>query len=306
MKRFLNSCLTAFLLGSLFLVTSCGEDEEPVVIAAPSYTIDGDDPETVEVGEPIAFKVKVTAPGGFNRILVKKKVGSGTATTFADVSRESGTVPNDYTYDFTYTPTVDEAGETVLFTFLIVGEDNQETSFTYTVDVEDISFVEYETILLGGQSNATVESFYNALDNTKYFYNAALTNANKVDLLFHYGTTNGNVISSPDNAETRSTWETTYGNPLTGMNNSTRFKKMTTRTYDQVINDAMLVNSFAENQNPEISRITQLAVGESYAFKLGANRGARYGVIKVAGIQGTSGADRTITLNVKIQSANNN
>lgn len=306
MKKLLNYCLSMTLMASLFLVTSCGEDPVEPVIAAPSYETIGEKPETVDVGEQISFTVNIAAPGGFNRLLVTKQVGTATATTFADIDRPAGTAPTSHTYAFTYTPNMNEAGETIDFKFLIVGEDAQETDFTYSVDVNDVTFMEYETVLLGGQSNATVESFYNAVENKKYMYAAAKENAGLVDFLYHYGSTNGNVISSPDNAETRNTWNTLDPpKPLTGMDNTTRFKEMTTRTYDEVINNTNLVNSYAENQNPELSRITQLAVGKSYAFKLGSTRGTRYGVIEIAQIQGTSGTDRTITLNVKIQAVNN-
>lgn len=305
MKRIWNQYVSMTLLASLFLLGSCGEDPVEPVIEAPSYQIEGEEPETINVGETVAFTVDITAPGGFNRLLVTKEVGTAAATTFADLNRGAGSVPQDYSYDFTYTPNLEEAGETIEFTFLIVGEDAQETTFTYAVDVNAVTFMEYETVLLGGQSNTTVESFYNAVDNAKYMYGAAKENANKVDFLFHYGTTNGNVVSSPDNTDTRKVWSD-LGNPLTGMDNITRFKLLSTRTYDDVINDVVLENSYKENQNQEMSRITQLAVGQSYAFKLGDNRGARYGVIEVADIKGTSGADRTITLNVKVQTGNNN
>jgi hypothetical protein len=313
MKKFVNYGLSLMLLASLFLVTSCGETEPPVPeFDAPTLSITGAPAEnetTVEVDQTVSFKVNVTAPAGFNTIYYDKTIGSETTKRQGEQSRPSGTAPTTFEYEFSYTATEEDAGKEIIFDFIAVDEQDQEALATYTIKVnEPAAIVEYETVLLGGQSNSTVESFYNAVENEKYFYSAANTEENgaKVDFLFTYGSTNGNALSSPDDADARDNWENIYKLPLTHMNNATRFKMMTTTSYADITNTNQIANAYAENQNEELSRMTQLAVGQTFAFALGANRGGRYGVAEVVDIQGTEGSNRTITLKVKIQTEDNN
>lgn len=310
MKKFVNYGLSLMLITSLFLVSGCGEPVETIV-DAPTVTLPAaaGTERTVEVGEEVAFKVNVTAPGVFNTFIVNKTIGT-TTTEIEREGRASGTAPVTHEYDFAFTPAAGHAGEEIVFDFIAVDDNNKESKATYTVIVNEIALVEYETVLLGGQSNTTVESFYNVVDNAKYFYTDANKeeNRDKVDFLYHYGSTNGNVISSPDNEDTRSTWNTIYGLPLTNMNNSTRFKRVTATTYDQVANQNQVVNAYVENQNAIESRLTQLQTGQTFAFVLDGDRGSRYGIVQVVDAKGdgVGGASRTITLKIKVQPAANN
>ena len=315
MKRFLNQCFSLSLIASMFLVSSCGQDPvEPVVpeIAAPTVTgPEGEAETTVDVGVPVAFKVKVNAEGGFNVLVIEKTVEGGETEEIGREMRENGvTPPTSFEYDFTYTPTAEEAGKEVVFDFVAVDEEDREGKYTYTVNVKEIPYDEYTAVLLGGQLHTTVESFYNVVENKRYFYSGAneQANRNKVDFVFHYGETNKNVLSSPDDVDTRKAWADTYKMPLTNLNNSTRFKRVpSTVSYDQITTNAQIMNAYLENNpNPVSSRLTQLQAGETFAFVLDDERGQRYGVVKVVSTQGATGAERTITLNVKVQATNNN
>lgn len=311
MKKIVNYGLSLVLMAFLFLVTSCGKDPVETIVEAPTVTLPAaaGTETTVEVGETVAFKVSVTAPGVFNTFIVNQTIGS-TTTEIKREGRASGTAPATYEYDFSFKAETEHGGQEIVFDFIAVDDANKESKATYTIIVNEVSLVEYETVLLGGQSNSTVESFYNVVDNVKYFYSAANETANKdkVDFLYHYGSTNGNVISSPDDAETRATWEDIYGLPLTNLNNSTRFKRVTATTYGEVNNQSQVVNAYVENQNAEVSRLTQLQTGETFAFVLDGDRGGRYGIVEVveAKGEGVGGENRTITLKIKVQPTANN
>ncbi len=310
MKRFLNYYLSLTLIASLFVVAGCSEEDDPL-INAPQISFDGvsGDGVTADVGEDVDFTVNVTAPGGFNRLVIYRTLGvDGTRSTLLDTARTSGDVPTAFTLPVSYTVTADEAGQDVYLDFRAVGEDDQEAERRFTITVNEPEFAEYQTVLLGGQTNTTEPSFYNAVDNERYMYAAAneVANRDQVDFLYHYGNTNFNIIASPDDTDSRAAW-TGYGNPLTNLNNSTRFKRITTTSsgYANINSNNALINAYAENANPELSRLTQLQQGETFAFRLDADRGARYGVVEVVEVAGTSGTNRTITLNVKVQAANN-
>lgn len=317
MKKFVNYGLSLMLIASPFLITGCGEDGEnpepdaPEANAPTLSIVDAEeaDETTIEIGQEVAFKVNVTAPGIFNAFIVNKTVDGGSTEEIDRVPRDPGTSPTTYDYDFSFTAEEDDAGKEIIFDFVAVDDNDNEGMVTYTINVSEAAAIEeYETVLLGGQANTTVESFYNGVENLKYFYSAANneTTGAKVDFIFTYGSTNGNALSSPDDADSRSNWENIYELPLTHMNNATRFKMLTTTTYAEIINSNQVASAYAENQNDELSRMTQLEVGQAFAFALDANRGGRYGIAEVVDIQGDGGNNRTITLKIKIQTEDNN
>ena len=307
MKKILNYYLSLTLIASLFVVAGCGTEEDQI-IDGPTVTSTAETNETtVNVGEPVSFTVNVTAPAGFNTFIVNQTVGNNETVELNRESRASGTAPTEHSYNFTFTPAAADAGKEIVFDFVAVDDNNppKEGKYTHTVVVNEQPLVEYQTVLLGGQSNSTEASFYNALENVKYMYSDAKANPSKVDFLYHYGNTNLNIIASPDDADSRAAWADLYNMPLTGMNNATRFKRVTTSSYENINSSAAVVNAYTENANPELSRLTQLNQGETFVFKLDGGRGGRFGVAKVVAVAGTSGADRTITLDVKIQAVNN-
>lgn len=314
MKRFLNYYLSMTLIASLFVMAGCGDDTEDPIIDSPLISFGAgagvDDVSTVDVGETVAFDINITAPGGVNRVEV---IQEGETTALIDTARASGDVPTTFTVPFSYTPTAEDAGETLTFNIRVTGEDNQEALGTYTIIVNEVAFEEYQTILLGGQLHGSEPSFYNAVANERLGYSAANSNPNEVDFIYYYVDNKTAdpqplaTIGAPADPATRTTWAnttTTSGNKLplaAEMDNVTMFKNVTTTSYADITTGGELINAFAENQNPADTRITNLQVGQTFAFMLDEDRGSRHGVVEVADIQGAFGAERTITLNVKVQ-----
>ena len=308
MKRFLNAYLSMTLIASLFVVAGCKDDEPSVNGLGIAFDKVNGSEAALNIGEDINFDVNVSAPAGFSKLIVYKTIGtSATSQLILEEGADSGTHPTSFSYPFSYTPTKDVKGETVTFEFRAFDKGNHEASSKFLVRVSDQEFAEFKTILLGGQNNVYEASFYNSIRNKKLLYQSALSNPEKVDFVYHYGSSSGfNIIASPDDADSRKAWES-YGNPLTGMNNATRFKKVTTTTFGALGTKDAIINAFVENQNPELSRVTELQKGETFAFRLDDSRGARYGVAEVAEVL-PADADRTersITLNVKVQFEDN-
>lgn len=314
-KRFLHYFLSMTMIASLLIMTSCGEDPVEPVEEAPSFLITGVDAgeeemTTVEVGEEVDFDLNVTAPGGFNRLLVEKTV-NGTTVTVLDTAR-TGAATTSFMLPFSYTPTAEEAGEEVIFDFFVVDDNNLDNTYTYTVNVNEPALMEYEAVLLGGQSSAE-PSFYNSIEDVRYTYSEAKNNPNLVDFLYYYvnstssGTAPLNTIAAPANTAARATFEAA-GLPLPAeMDNATQFKALpASTTYEGVVTNADIINAFEENPAAADTRITQLQEGQTFAFMLDESRGGRYGVVRVAEIaDATSGAERTIILDVKVQEADN-
>lgn len=322
MKKFVNYGLGLMLMASLFLVTSCGEDPVETVVDAPTVTLPAaaGTERTVDVGEEVAFTVNVTAPGVFNTFIVTQTIGN-TTTEIEREGRASGTAPATYEYDFSFTPAAEHAGQEIIFDFVAVDDNNKENKATYTVIVNEAAAIaEYETVLLGGQLNNTEKSFFNAVDGQKLGYTEANSNPAKVDFLYYFqrnadGTGTHATIGAPADEPTRTFWNNTKnssGNSLTlseEMTNATSFKRMPANyDYAAVVNGNQLANAYLETAGASDAgtRITNLEVGQSFAFMLDEARGGRYGLVQVTNIEGSDGSNRTITLNVKVQSENNN
>lgn len=141
-----------------------------------------------------------------------------------------------------------------------------------------------------------------------------------MDFLYYYqrnsdGTGTLAIIGAPADEPTRTFWNNTTNSSGSSlilseqMTNATSFKRMPANyDYTAVVNGNQLANAYLETAGAGDAgtRITNLEVGQSFAFMLDEDRGGRYGVVQVTKIEGTDGSSRTITLNVKVQSADNN
>lgn len=270
--------------------------------------IDGviDNNIVVNSGENVTFTVDVTVAGGFNTARLLWATDAAATPVEVDVVNRNdmgvtaGTVTvNDIILTLT---NVTESG---FATIEIVDDAGQSSFVDYTIEVLDTET--YQAVLIGGFLNANEGSFYNAVDNVVYKYQGAKDNDEKVDLLFYYATTTTNspnyTIAAPDSPEAQTTWtsqQSTLTWPL-AVENSTRFKPLgSTFDFDNTNTATQIENAYPETGADE-TRITNLQAGQMVAFKLDADRGAKYGVFRVESTAGTSGADRAITLTVKIQ-----
>lgn len=180
------------------------------------------------------------------------------------------------------------------------GESN-EISFNITTTPVEATVSIYTAILMGGQSNLSIGSFWSSVNNTVYKQADALLNQNKVDLVYFYGTDNKASLAAPDEATLGTVWASGYFGDWT-IRNATRFKKTTGVNWDAITTtDDDLINENATGLS--LSMVNQLQVGDIVAFETAATsaNSSKKGLYKVLAITGTSGADRAITIEVKIK-----
>ncbi len=321
MNRFLNYFLSMSMIAALLAVTSCGEDTDPIDAELnPTLELAGADADqmTFDVGEEINLTFNFDTPRELSSFNVYTTVdGVELATDYNNPETDLGMTANETVGAINYTAVIpaEWEGSTVNMVFEVVDQDNESAEVVFDFTVNEVALTEYETVLLGGQLHGTEESFFNAVDGVEYGYSAAKSNPDQVDFIYYYvseGTTPPqNTIGAPANQATKTTWASTTtssGQKLTlpaDMDNATQFKKVTTTTYEEIVSGSQLVNAYVENANTANTRITNLQVGETFAFQLDERRGGRYGVVEVANISGTQGSNREITLNVKVQAEDN-
>lgn len=314
MKKFFNYYLSMTLIASLFLVSSCGDDTEDP-IDAPSFTITGveEGQETemdVNVGETVDFTVDVVVPAGFNTLVVNQTVGTNTVE-YDRESRPAGTPTSTYSYDFTYTPDEDVAGEAVIFDFIVVDENNNESSYTYTVNVNERQVTAYNTVLLAAPTeDQTNEVWFSTSTGERYSTQAVNTTtediSSEIDFGYRYGPNAGATLAAP------AAYPTEGGQNIGDWNtlNETELRSTDVSAAQFLeANDAQFIADAFENgtagANPQ--RVSGLVEGQVYAFMTDPDKedGGRYGLVHVEeidmGTDGTGfGSDASITLNVRV------
>ncbi|WP_224999377.1 hypothetical protein [Cesiribacter sp. SM1] len=307
MNKLLYSFWSLLFMASIVLTTSCGTEEEDVTPAAPSITVTGiADPAaaTANVGQAVSFTVSVVAPGGFNVIRVDKTVGTGATADYDEKAKDPGQTITAYSYSFTYTPTADVAGQDVTFDFVIVDDNGKQVQHTFVLTVNEPEMLNRTAVLLGGQKNTTQGSFYNTIDNAIYLMAAAKSNKEKVDFVYYYGATNKATIAAPTSQGAKEIYTAT---DLTGMTNTTDLVKVTTN-FDAITKSSHITGVWAEKVNTSVAdQVTDLKVGDVFAFQLASTRGYRIGVAKVTTIEGAdyNSTAQKITLHIKMQSVDN-
>ena len=202
---------------------------------------------------------------------------------------------------FTYTRNIQartEAG-TERWSFEIIDKNNQSNSVALNITTQPVVNI-YTAILMGGQNNVTVGSFWSSVDNKVMKQAEAILNQNKVDLLYFYGEINQSTIASVDDDQAALAWDNLFDN--WSVKNATRFRKVGEINWNAITeyDDALI----AENATNLVdSKANLLQVGDIVAFQTATTSAnpSKKGLFKVMDISGTIGIDRTITLEVKIQ-----
>lgn len=161
------------------------------------------------------------------------------------------------------------------------GESN-EISFNITTTPVEATVSIYTAILMGGQSNLNIGSFWSSSNNTVYKQADAALNQNKVDLVYFYGTENKASLAAPDEATLGTVWASGYFGDWT-IRNATRFKKTTGVNWDAITTtDDDLINENATGLS--LSMVNQLQVGDIVAFETAATsaNASKKGLYKVS------------------------
>ena len=310
MKRFLNYYLSMTLIASLFVVTSCGEEEDPI-IDAPTVSFDGvvGNEATLEVGEPIDFNVNVTAPAGFNSFSVTRTVNGVTTEIFSEEGN-STTPATAYEYTFGFVPGVEHSGQEVIFDFIAMDNSTpaREGKATFTVNVEEANVVAYNTVLLDAPlEDQSSNVWFSTSTGQRYStqaVNATTENiSGQIDFGYRYGPTAKATLASPAD------YPSEGGQTMTGWTLNNTMLKVANVTPSQFLemgeNAAFIVDAYengTQGANGRDERITGLTAGQVLAFKTDPDKagGSKYGLIHIAQIVEGTGTEGEITLNVRV------
>ena len=321
MKKITQKLLLVALTASAAL-TSCGDDEDPV-INNPSLQVAGTADEAtlsqsavneVSIGATLTFNATISADGGFNTLFVLNPDESDIVSPINENTPNiTITTNDDGSEDASYSlvvPTASFAAGNYQFNFVAtdnvgLGQASDTVSFDITLAAASPDVNSYQTVLLGAQGNSN-EGFYDALTNTRYGYagarDASTLTESPVDFAYYWGSENNSTIAAIDDTGLNSVYSSVEL-PIEGIfgtRNSTRFLSSTLSAaeFDAIENNDEL-SAAADFEVAGESSSTQLMVDQVIAFQFDEDRGGAFGLIKISSIDDTNGTG-TITIDVKV------
>ncbi len=310
MKKLLrNAMMLSAMAGTLFF-TSCGEDEVLVTVDAPSLTLTSQLEDSYAEGEEVLLTYGFNAPGKIGQVKFEFFIGGSSQSDTTLTETELGLTAQDTTgtFDLSFNVPTGTAGSIFAVEATIIDRSNQQFVNDDAEFLISAAVNSYTTVLIGGFNNLTIGSFYDALADSVYSSSSvrnSVVNQGSIDFMYYFTDASQRVIASPDNAATKTTWNAQDSNPypFTSTENSTVFKPATSAVGFGFINSNEQIRAAFGEVGDETSRVTNLAVGQFYAFRIDSDRGGRYGVFQVTAVAGNSTG--SITLDVKSQSVDN-
>jgi hypothetical protein len=295
MKK-LSFLFAILVMASLPFFTSCSKDTTttpPTIMlnAGQGYTATD---VTVPVNTELKVGVIANATSGKLTNLKISQTINGIQSTLSDSTFAAKDALNQ---DFTISaPSV--VGSLTL-TFRITADDGEYAEAGFTITTTSAPIYTYTAVLLGGQENPNLGSFYSTGADSVMKLAAARQNSAQIDLVYYYGTTNkSSIVAVSDNQLQGvpsfvecATWPT---------QNETKFKLTSGVDWSTITDESGIL---ANATNLTETHINQLALGDIVSFvtaSTSSNPG-KNGMYKVMAINGTGGADRSITIEVKIQ-----
>lgn len=286
-----NLIIATLILTALSVFTSCSKDKTPPTInfkGGASYTSTD---VTVDAGSVLTFGFNAQSGSAKLTRFQIVATSNNTPLNIVDTTFSTDTFSQDYSFQFA------DAGETRL-TFTITDKDGQTAALNLTVTTQS-PINTYTAILLGGQLNPNLGSFYSSAHDSVMDLATARQNPSMVDLVYYYGTNNfASIVGTADNqlslvptfAECNS-WTPT---------NATLLKLTSGLDWSTILNGT---NIDAAVTGLTDTHVNQLNVNDIVAFQTASTSSNpnKKGLFKVLEINGTSGADRSIKIEVKIK-----
>lgn len=295
MKK-LSFFFAILLMTSVTFLSSCGTDEiaatPPTIMlnAGPGYT--GTD-VTVPINTELKVGIIATSTSAKLSNLKINQTAGGITTTLKDTTFSS----DSFNKDFTITaPSV--AGSLTL-TFKITAADGEFAEASFMITTTSAPIYTYTAILMGGQENPNLGSFYSTLNDSVMKMAVARQNSKQVDLVYYYGTTNHSSIVAVSDGQLAGipafvecgTWPT---------QNATTFKLTSGVDWATITDETGIL---ANATDMTVTHVNDLALNDIVAFETAAtsDNPSKKGMYKVMAINGASGAERSITIEVKMQ-----
>jgi hypothetical protein len=294
--------LTAIVLTSVTLFTSCSEDTNPVDLPPTISFVAGagfiSANATLEVNTPFTVKILMqsnTTSGaklqGLNvtRIFNNQTIGD---TTFAITSNDASV-----TTEITFMSYYDPGNETIEFE--VADKDGQKAKISLTITTTQPAGGAIDTWtekILGSWNNATGSSFASVNGNV-YTLEEAFNNQSLIDYMYWWAqSTLSATLGSPADTNAAKVFNTgNFKLENWDIKNDTKFKTTTVSAaaFDAMTDDSDIVD-IAEGADQ--TRIGDLAVDQVIAF---ITVTGKKGLIKVVSF--TDGSAGTLTMTVKVQ-----
>ena len=270
MNKLSFSSLSMLLGALLFIATSCKDDE-------------------------VSFNVVMNMPAGFSSLKISKEGGIAEAPVVINGSDNK----TSHTYSFAFSPSIEEAGETIVFNFEAADKGGRELSKTYSITVNTPTISSYNNVVIGGRYNRQIGHFYSMLDNQVYFYKEALEHPDRADFMFYYNEEKAFTMTAPSDQYAR----IVYGDiQLNGLNNKTFFAR-SSANFSAITEPEHIVDAWNNTavEQPKTA-IHFIKVGDVIVFKLDPVRGSRYGVAEVTDLFNDIADPKTrrVSLRIKI------
>lgn len=291
MKK-LQFLFAAIVLAGVAFMSSCTPETTPPTLTLKTGANYTSADVTIEQNGDITVGINAASETStLTGFTMKAAVNGGANLTVVDSSFSAATFNADYTL------TVPDLGTTVI-TFQVTDAEGQTATTSITVTTTE-GINTYTAVLMGGQLNPDLGSFYETATNTVMKLAAANAANNKVDFVYYYGTANEGTIAAPADASVPAV--TNFANVANwNPRNATQLKAgISVTDWSAVAGSDItsLATGFTD------TKANHLAVGDIVAFETAStstNPGKK-GLFKVVDMKGTTlGTDREITIEVKI------
>jgi hypothetical protein len=290
MKKTQLIIVTLILAGFTFL-TSCTKDKTPPTMnfkGGSSYTSAD---ITVDAGTTLTFGINATNGSSKLERFTIVATSNNSPITVVDTTFSLDTFNKDYSFEFP------DAGESRLV-FTITDKDGQTAELNLTVTTQ-APINSYTAVLLGGQLNADLGSFYSTADNSVLNLADARANSAKADMVYYYGNSNKASIVAISDAQLSGV--PTFVECNTWNPNNATLLKLTSGVDWATITTGTEIESAVSGLTD--THVNQLAADNIVAFQTAStstNPGKK-GLFKVLEVNGTTSGDRSIKIEVKIQ-----
>lgn len=269
------------LLGIALTFTSCKKDE--TTVAAPTVTVNGGN-TSIELDLAITKQVTIDikAVAGTDRTIKTLTIdraipGSSTIKIYT-----ASPDKNEVTYSH-QDSIAGMVSANVTVTYSITATDNKDlvTTQIFTVKfIQTNNILTSSTVVLGAQSNTTVEYKFLGIANNFASYTAGATgtakaNSEKIDFVYYYGNTDKNSFASPTNTDgAQVIWSSEIASWTT--KNDTKFKATTiTASQFDVIKDNTKVDDSFKNidfNTATVSKMTDLKNNDVISFQTASGK----------------------------------
>lgn len=312
MKKLFKNLMMLSAVGAIAFLYSCGEDEEPAPVDAPTVQVSAV-AASYDVGQNAQISINYTAAGGLGGIQYTVQIGEDepSAPVSLDITQQAGDLEGSGTIDIEVTEAMGGNTITIAVTVADQSTPTEQTAtasatFTATIPSPDANS---GMNTLYGQLNANGGSFYNLTGDEVYGYAATRDEQTaNVDFAFFYGSESGYAIAALRDENLHAAFADANV-PIDGIFNAndfnfTQFKALeaTAEDFDGVETEADIANLIGEVA-PDASIANNLEVGTVFAFVLDEEkRQGLSGLMKITETGGDSGASRTLSFEIKYTS----